>query len=94
MNTRFFHASASARKKTNTIKRLQGEDGIWYDSAEDLGSIVIHYFQHLFSDSLGDYDPIQRSVEPLVSQDDNNVLDAPFFEKEFTDAISQIHPDK
>lgn len=39
-NTRFFHASASARKKANHINFLGNDDGVRVESAEGMCNIV------------------------------------------------------
>lgn len=94
MNTRFFHATASARKKTNTIQKLLGNDGVWYDSEDDMCEIVKNYFTDLFEASDGVYDPVISTVLPRVTNSENALLTEPFTIEEFKKALFQMHPDK
>jgi hypothetical protein len=44
LNTRFFHATASARKKVNNIAHLEDADGTMCTSTGGLKSIARNYF--------------------------------------------------
>ncbi|XP_073152636.1 uncharacterized protein [Henckelia pumila] len=93
-NTRFFHASASARRKANRIQRLKNDNGIWVEDVTEICSTVGRYFENLFSASRGNYDPVFSAIEPRITRDDNESLIRPFHIDEFKLAVSQMHPDK
>lgn len=57
-NTLFFFAQVSIRKRTNHVDVLQISNGRWASNKEGMSCLVMDYFQDLFSDSLGTYDPI------------------------------------
>lgn len=50
-NTRFFHASASARKKTNHVSFLETEDGTQVEDTKGMYTILKEYFLKVFGDS-------------------------------------------
>lgn len=93
-NSKFFHASASARKRKNTIKQLRDSSGNWITSQEDLCALVRDYFTSIFSSQHGDYHSIISSVHSRVTDDDNTLLTRPFSEIEFKETIFSMHPDK
>ncbi|XP_074352491.1 uncharacterized protein LOC141691620 [Apium graveolens] len=53
-NTKFFHATASARRKTNRITHLDTEDGQRVENQEDMCKIVHEYFTRIFTGSQSD----------------------------------------
>ena len=46
-NTKFFHATASQRWRTNKIKGLKDE-GAWLDSQEDIKRVILDYFNYIY----------------------------------------------
>ena len=50
-NTKYFHSKASKRRKKNTITRLKDEEGNWCDSNESIASVVVNYFEKLYTTS-------------------------------------------
>ncbi|XP_075645968.1 uncharacterized protein LOC142617137 [Castanea sativa] len=47
-NTRFFHTIASQRRRRNRIDGLM-DNGVWYDSFEDLERVILEYFSSIYS---------------------------------------------
>ena len=47
-NTRYFHAMANARRRTNTIHRLMHEEGYWVETAEGLCAMAKTYFSLIY----------------------------------------------
>lgn len=93
-NSKFFHASASARKKKNTIKKLKDAHGNWVMAHDDLCTLVRDYFTTIFAARHGDHNPIISCVHSRVTSEDNLLLTQPFSEIEFKEAIFSMHPDK
>uniref|UniRef100_A0A803QEK6 Reverse transcriptase domain-containing protein n=1 Tax=Cannabis sativa TaxID=3483 RepID=A0A803QEK6_CANSA len=50
-NSKFFHASASARRRSNSITKLQDSNGIWTSWEDGLDRIMVEYFKDLFTTS-------------------------------------------
>ena len=47
-NTKFFHATASQRRRTNMIEGLD-DDGAWMDSQENIERVILDYFTYLYN---------------------------------------------
>lgn len=93
-NSKYFHAAASSRKKTNHIDSLKKDDGQVLSSHEDLCSFLKEYYTNVFAatDLVADY-PINMN-ETQVSAEQNSKLTEKLSFEEFTDDIKSMHPDK
>ena len=49
MNTPFFHAWASHRKRINTIKKVSDKEGREGEKMEDIGAAFVNFYQNLFT---------------------------------------------
>lgn len=76
------------------IHKLRGEDNLKVTDQEGLCTMARDYFDHLFQAQQGIYDHIIDLVKPKILQEDTDFLAAPFSEKEFKEALFQMHPDK
>jgi hypothetical protein len=93
-NSKFFHASASARNKRNAIKKLRDTNDILVKDQTGLCNIAQSYFQNLFVPNHGDHAPIVATISQRVTYIDNQMLIALFTEEEFRQAAFSMHPDK
>lgn len=93
-NTRYFHASASTRRRSNKIDKLHDEEGNMVDNQRDLCEVAKTYFMLFFEENHGLNNPIMDIVQRCVSPYDNARLVAPFTEDEFRIAVLYMHPDK
>ena len=93
-NTRFFHATASARKKRNEIAGLTTDKGEWVQTDKDIQRVAIDYFKDLYSYSPCKYDEVLDCVDVRIKREENTALLLPFSKDEFKEAIIQMHPDK
>ena len=50
-NSKFFHAQASARKKSNRIEQLKNEEGDIIDKHEEMCEMAVEYFKCVFKGS-------------------------------------------
>lgn len=93
-NSKFFHASVSARKKANYISKIVDEQGVEHTDGTEMGESAVTYFESLFEPSmLNSYDTVE--VLPiLVDEGMNGLLTAPFSIEEFRTAMFQMHPEK
>ncbi|XP_078154682.1 uncharacterized protein LOC144550407 [Carex rostrata] len=56
-NTKFFHASAIARKRRNSVRALQKSDGSWITEEKGIRQEFVAHFKNIF----------QRSPRPLIA---------------------------
>lgn len=92
-NTKFFHAWANQRRKSNSIKKLNDAEGNCWTSQEGIGRAFSSYFKSLFS-STGSEDlkELLEVVQPWVTQEMNNILTSPFLPEKVDFALSQMQP--
>ncbi|KAF4356167.1 hypothetical protein F8388_012317 [Cannabis sativa] len=50
-NSKYFHASATSRRRRNSIQKLKDSDGVWVDWKGRLPSVMVDYFSTLFTAS-------------------------------------------
>ncbi|XP_074356116.1 uncharacterized protein LOC141695803 [Apium graveolens] len=94
-NTKFFHANASARRKTNRIGFLERETGEHVDNHEDMCHMVRDYFSEVFKGDQRNSE-VQQNVASTahISEEQNRSLVDDISFDEFSLAIKQMHPDK
>ncbi|XP_057803521.1 uncharacterized protein LOC131018835 [Salvia miltiorrhiza] len=95
-NTKFFHTMASARRKKNSIVRLQRDDGSWTENVDDIKLVARSYFENLFDESnaVTDFHHVLDRLSPGIDEAMNEELTKPFTLDEFKAAVFQMHPDK
>lgn len=91
---RFFHSSASTRKKTNKITQLIKNNGERVEDHEGLCAIVRDYFSESFEGNSENVDAEFIVGKRTVSVEQNLKLVEEFTFEEFTLAIKDMHPDK
>lgn len=92
-NTRFFHASATTRKKTNHVSWLKSETGDRVENHDGMCRIVQDYYTNIFADS-NEVDIELSESSTSVSDEQNSMLVGEVTFEEFSLAIKQMHPDK
>lgn len=92
-NTKFFHASATARRKTNHVDRLQTDAGVLVDDYQGMCRVVKDYYTSIFSESL-EVETSQLPSANTVSTEQNRSLVEGVTFDEFSYAIKQMHQDK
>ncbi|XP_074347681.1 uncharacterized protein LOC141686552 [Apium graveolens] len=93
-NTRFFHASASAKKKANKIAFLTNDAGERVEDHDGMSEIVREYFSKLFTEEEGINNMTMPDSHRMLSAEQNRKLTEEFTFDEFTTALKQMHPDK
>lgn len=90
-NTNFFNNFATARRKRNQIRKLLGEDGIWRDDVQSMGSLIADYFKDLFTSEVAIPDEeVLNKVRPRVTNYMNESLLAPYTAEEVKSALFSI----
>lgn len=93
-NSKFFHAYATTRKKRNNINRLVNDRNEVITDHEGMCRIVKDYFLKLFDKGDRPGQVCLNSFEPVISEEQNEMLVAELSFEEFSVAIKQMHPDK
>ena len=93
-NTKFFHVTASQRRKTNKIEGLESE-GVWVDSEEGIEKVVLDYFNYIYkSDRPVSFEASLGAVRQKVTPRMNEALMSEFKVEEVRFALNQMHPTK
>ena len=50
-NTKYFHSSATHRKRKNFIKGLMDDQGVWHKEEEAVSALIVGYYNNLFTSS-------------------------------------------
>jgi hypothetical protein len=93
-NTKFFHASATARKKANRILSLEDDNGVKVTNTEAMCSVAKQYFSDIFKPSPSTMAPVIDAIRHTENDEDNHRLTSPFTKEEFREAVFSMHPDK
>ncbi|XP_039687912.1 uncharacterized protein [Medicago truncatula] len=79
-------------------KQLQetrlGSAGNKITNEQDMQDVARKYFVNIFQQQNSDSSSVIDVINPSVSDNDNEMLTAPFSKAEFKDAIFSMHPDK
>ena len=94
MNSRFFHATASMRKKKNTIEKLRNDQGMWCSNPCELDDLITKHFKNLFSSGGCVCEPVLSCIESRITALHNQLLLEPFTAIDVKDALFSMHPDK
>lgn len=94
-NTAFFHAQASARKRTNRIKVLEQGDRSTCEDLQGLKDMIVNFFGQLFSTEPCPYmEEVLDAIQTRVDDQMNEVLCTSYSDKEVHDALFQMAPTK
>ncbi|KAL8145631.1 hypothetical protein AgCh_003685 [Apium graveolens] len=93
-NTKYFHASASTRRRSNRIQRLRKVDGEWCDWDSGLANLISGYFQDLFNSEQTEEEEVIRCVKESISSEQNAELLKQVTAEEVKKALFQMNPDK
>jgi hypothetical protein len=94
LNTKYFHAAATSRKKVNAISFLENDDGIRISDDVGMRNVAKQYFEELFEEKISTTAPVINVLNRVISADDIRKLTAPFQASEFKDAMFAMQPDK
>jgi predicted RNA binding protein with dsRBD fold (UPF0201 family) len=94
-NTSYFHKQAAQRKRINKIDSLIKADGSVCESVEENHAEVQSFFENLYkTQGFRAMDELLDFVQPKVSQQMNDGMDAPYLEEEIKKALFQMAPSK
>lgn len=78
----------------NTIRRLKNNAGSWVDNGNQLNALILNYFQSLFTSSECDITPVIQSIESIISEAQNLILNRKFEGEEVRKALFEMKHDK
>jgi hypothetical protein len=94
-NTKFFHATASARRKRNNITALSNNNGELINDQSGMCNIAQDYFAQIFKEGTHeDDDMVTNMLQGCVTVEDNHSLTKDFVIEEFKEALFSMHSDK
>ncbi|KAH9786028.1 reverse transcriptase domain-containing protein [Citrus sinensis] len=94
MNSRYFHSTASKRKRQNMIGRLWNSAGQWCSNPAVVNSLIGEYFSKLFHLEGSTSAYIISCVATKITAAQNQELLEPFTAIDVRDALFSMHPDK
>ena len=94
-NTKFFHATASQRRRRNKISGLLNDQRVWVEDQQGIDSIILDYFSAIFkTDNPLSFDKSLSAISTRVSEEMNRDLLAVFKVEEVRVTLQQMHPTK
>uniref|UniRef100_A0A803QCK5 Reverse transcriptase domain-containing protein n=1 Tax=Cannabis sativa TaxID=3483 RepID=A0A803QCK5_CANSA len=93
-NSKYFHASTTARRRRNSIQKLKDSAGVWVNWKGRLPSVMVEYFSTLFTATAVADNEVIQCVPSAVTSEHNNRLLEPVSDDEVRHALFQMHPDK
>ncbi|XP_059436088.1 uncharacterized protein LOC132169016 [Corylus avellana] len=92
-NTKIFHACANQRRRSNHIKSIIDENGVFWEN--DVGGAFVNYFSTLFnSEGVEHIVDGLEGLEGRITAAMNEDLSKPFTEDEVRTALFQMAPQK
>jgi hypothetical protein len=93
-NTSFFHARASARKRTNKISMLTRDDGSKCESQAEIKGLVHSFYENLFSsdEPCASVDTVLDAIPVKVTE--NSELCKPYTDAEIETTLFHMGPTK
>lgn len=93
-NTRYFHTSASTRKRQNSLGNICNDQGEWCANSDEVDALIGAYFKSLFSAGGVQTAEVIQCVDTKVISEHNSMLLAPFSAIKVKEAVFGMHPDK
>lgn len=94
-NSRYFHKSASGRKRNNRINAVKDDSGTMVSDEDLIENCFVDYFNNLFcSGGVQDMGAIFETITKKLSHEAVLELEKPFQPEEIEKAMKQMHPYK
>lgn len=94
-NTKFFHATATQRRKKNIIEGLKGPVGNWHEDQGEIEHMILDYFSEINNTKQSSAQEYRlEGVNLRISPEMNNKLLEAFKEDEVGTALKHMHPTK
>ena len=95
LNTKFYHASTVVKRGRNRIDALKDENGNWITNPSSLRSLIINYYNHLFSGlAPSNVTLAYKDCFPRISENLFSSIHAPFTAEEIKQSLFDMAPFK
>ncbi|GAU09987.1 hypothetical protein TSUD_393040 [Trifolium subterraneum] len=85
-NTKYFHSQVKARGRINKVSALLTDNG-WVEGPINVRQATLSFFQHHFASTEWERPTLDGVGFPVLSDDCNSALTAPFTSEEIEDAV-------
>lgn len=80
-----------ARKRTNKLDKLKGEDGLWRENARDMHKLIYDHFTKLYTSGGNDLASFLECMPMKVIATHNDSLLADFTAEDMKSALFAMH---
>ena len=92
-NTKYFHGTATQRKRRNFIKGMLDDQGVWHREEDAVSALLVSYYESLFTSSdPHNLDSVLDGVQAVVTKDMNAKLLETYTTEEVAVAIKEMAP--
>ena len=92
-NTKYFHDTATQRKRRNFIKGLLDYQRVWHREEDAVSALLVGYYESLFTSSdPHNLDSVLDGVQAVVTKDMNAKLLETYTTEEVAVAIKEMAP--
>ncbi|KAL0008304.1 hypothetical protein SO802_009806 [Lithocarpus litseifolius] len=92
-NTKFFHGSATQRRRKNFVKGLKDDNEVWHEDEDTFSGLLNEYYFKLCSSSNPyDFERILDGVDAVVAEEIRIDLARPYTSEEVDAAIKDMVP--
>lgn len=92
-NSKFFHQSASSRRRRNAFQQLQRDDGSWASWGNGLEGLIQDFYSNLFQSDGSDGELVVNLIQPRIGDELKVELGRRFTEDDVKLAIFRMNPD-
>lgn len=93
-NTKYFHMSASSRRRKNNFQRLCNERDEWVTWGNGPENLIQNHFNVIFQSQQPDFEAILDLVQPKLNPDQINSLVNPFARSDIKEVVFSMNPNK
>ena len=95
LNTKYFHATATNRRRNNCVIRIMDSNEQWRTRVEEVEGVFLEYFSRIYATSRPtQMEQVFQYIERKVDEVINNELIKEFTAEEVKQALMQMNPDK
>lgn len=92
-NSKYFHSVIKQRRRRAQIQRIKNKEGHWIEGNSAISEEALRHFKDIFTeDEERDTGDILRWIDPIITEEDNDLLQHTPSEKEVKNAVCSIDP--